>query len=108
MSQTIPSNNAAVALRLDRSPPLSSMCREIGMAAVAAELCLRASELELDAAVAVERGAAALFLAGFGPKAKLASRRPRAAKTAGRKNGRSATKPSRGRSARAGGGTRVH
>jgi hypothetical protein len=68
MHKMLPVDLASVDLRTDRSPPLSSMCREIGLAAVAAELHLRASELELDAAVAVERGAAALFLAGFGPQ----------------------------------------
>jgi hypothetical protein len=42
------------------------MTHEVGMAAVAAELHLAINDLELDAADAVEKGAAALFLAGFG------------------------------------------
>ena len=65
MREALATNPAATRLMADRSPPLSSICREVGLAAFAAELHLRASELELDAAVAVERGAAALFLAGF-------------------------------------------
>lgn len=65
MREALATDPAATRLMADRSPPLSSICREVGLAAFAAELHLRASELELDAAVAVERGAAALFLAGF-------------------------------------------
>jgi hypothetical protein len=46
---------------------LSCLNREAGLAAVAAELHLEVGTLERDVAEAVERGAAALFLAGFGP-----------------------------------------
>jgi hypothetical protein len=44
--------------------PLSSLCREIGLAAVATELNLQLNTLE--PAEAVEMGAAALLLAGTG------------------------------------------
>jgi hypothetical protein len=45
--------------------PLSSLCRAVGLAAVAAELNLHPHTLEPVTAAAVERGAAALFLAGY-------------------------------------------
>ncbi len=45
--------------------PLSSLCRAVGLAAVAAELNLHLHTLEPVTAAAVERGAAALFLAGY-------------------------------------------
>jgi hypothetical protein len=48
-------------------------------------------ELELDAADSVERGAAALFLAGFGPKPAASLPRSRTAKGSGRNTGRSAS-----------------
>jgi hypothetical protein len=90
MRQNLPVNRAAVDKILGQVKPLSSMTHEIGMAAVAAELHLDVDDLELDAADAVEKGAAALFLAGFGPK-PVAIARPRAAKSSGRKAGRSAS-----------------
>ena len=68
MRQNHTINRADVDKILGDVKPLSSMTHEIGMAAVAAELHLGIDELELDAANSVERGAAALFLAGFGPK----------------------------------------
>ena len=43
------------------------LCRAFGLAAVAAELNLRTDILEPETAEAVTRGAAALFLAGYGP-----------------------------------------
>lgn len=46
---------------------LACLNREAGLAAVAAELQLEVGTLEREVAEAVERGAAALFLAGFGP-----------------------------------------
>jgi hypothetical protein len=46
---------------------LSSLCREIGLAAVAIELNLELSTLQSDAAEAIEQGTAALFDAGYGP-----------------------------------------
>src|SRR5271163_836095 len=48
--------------------PLSSVCRAFGLAAVAAELNLQLDTLEPETAKAIERGAAALFLAGYGPR----------------------------------------
>jgi hypothetical protein len=68
MNEQFSINRAAVDRMLGHVRPLSSMSREVGLAAVAAELQLSIDDLELDAADAVERGAAALFLAGFGPR----------------------------------------
>ena len=72
--------------------PLSCLNREAGLAAVAAELDLPVGTLEREVAEAVERGAAALFLAGFGPRltkagqtvggAEEAPRRPQASSPA--------------------------
>jgi hypothetical protein len=47
---------------------VSPLCRAFGLAAVAAELNLHMDTLEPDTARAIERGAAALFLAGCGPR----------------------------------------
>ena len=47
-------------------PPFG-LYREAGLAAVAVELNLQVCELAPDVAEAVERGAAALFLGGYGP-----------------------------------------
>ena len=47
--------------------PLSSLYREIDLAAVAIELNLQFNTLEPDVAEAIERGAAALFHSGYGP-----------------------------------------
>jgi hypothetical protein len=47
--------------------PLSSLYREIGLAAVASGLKLQLNTLDPDVAEAVERGTAALFLRGTGP-----------------------------------------
>jgi hypothetical protein len=53
------------------------LCRAFGLAAVAAELNLQIEMLKPEAAEAVGMGAAALFLAGYGPKgAHPRSRRP--------------------------------
>jgi hypothetical protein len=88
MRQNHTTNRADVDKILGDVKPLSNMTHEIGMAAVAAELHLGIDQLELDAADSVERGAAALFLAGFGPKP--AASLPRS-KGSGRKTGRSAS-----------------
>src|SRR5271155_1897527 len=48
--------------------PMSPLCRAVGLAAVAAELNLQLDSLEPETAKAIERGAAALFLAGYGPR----------------------------------------
>ena len=56
--------------------PPSDLCRAFGLAAVAAELDLEIDTLEPETAQAVARGAAALFLAGYGPNgSRLRSRR---------------------------------
>jgi hypothetical protein len=77
MHQELSINRASVDKILGQVRPLSTMCREIGLAAVAAELHFQIEDLELETADAVERGAAALFLAGFSPKPAT---QPRAAK----------------------------
>ena len=64
--------NLTASPRVSREPtdtgrPLSSLCREIGLAAVAIELKLELSTLEPEVAEAIEQGAAALFDAGYGP-----------------------------------------
>ena len=51
--------------------PLSSLYREAGLAAVAVELNLQVHTLAPEVAEAVERGAAALFLGGYGPSSTL-------------------------------------
>ena len=91
MQQNLPINRAELDKTLGHGKPLSSMTHEIGMASVAAELHLGIDELELDAADSVERGAAALFLAGFGPKPAASLLRSRTAKGSGRNTGRSAS-----------------
>jgi hypothetical protein len=89
MRQNLPINRAAVDKIRGHDKPVSRMTHEVGMAAVAAELHLGIDELELDAADAVEKGAAALFLAGFGSKPVASIARGRNAKGRGRKTGRS-------------------
>jgi hypothetical protein len=91
MRQNHTINRADVDKILGDVKPLSKMTHEIGMAAVAAELHLGIDELELDTADSVERGAAALFLAGFGPKPAGSLPHSRTAKVSGRKAGRSAS-----------------
>jgi hypothetical protein len=91
MHQNLPIKRATVDKILGHGKPLSSMTHEVGMAAVAAELHLGIDDLELDAADDVEKGAAALFLAGFGPKRVASIARGRAAKGSGRNKGRSAS-----------------
>ena len=64
--------NLTASPRASREPtdtgrPLSSLCREIGLAAVAIEVKLELSTLEPEVAEAIEQGAAALFDAGYGP-----------------------------------------
>jgi hypothetical protein len=64
--------NLTASPRVSREPtdsgrPLSSLCREIGLAAVAIELKLELGTLESEVAEAIEQGAAALFDAGYGP-----------------------------------------
>jgi hypothetical protein len=64
--------------------PLSSLYREIGLATVATEFNLQLNTLEPDVAEAVERGAAALLLAGFGPSLTRHRRSVRAGEESGR------------------------
>ena len=53
--------------------PLLGLQREAGLAAIAVELNLQLYELAPEVAEAVERGAAALFLGGYGPSPTLTS-----------------------------------
>jgi hypothetical protein len=68
----------------------SRVYREIGLAAVAAELNLRANTLEPEVADAVERGAAALFLAGYSPRLTHYPRRRRVSDEGSRRKVRQA------------------
>ena len=61
MPRTVPAHPRSV------ERPSLSLCHAFGLAAVAAELSLQVEALEPETAKAVERGAAALFLAGYGP-----------------------------------------
>jgi hypothetical protein len=97
MRQNRPINRGAVDTILGHAKSLSSMTHEVGMAAVAAELHVDIDGLELDAADAVEKGAAALFLAGFGPKPVASNARGRTAKGSSRKTARSASMRRSGR-----------
>jgi hypothetical protein len=68
MRHSLPARpHAAAAL-----PP--ELCRAFGLAAVAAELGLEVDTLEPEIAEFVGRGAATLFLAGYGPKGSRRSR----------------------------------
>jgi hypothetical protein len=57
---------SANAHAVELPPP--DLCRAFGLAAIAAELDLQVDTLEPEAAEIVGRGAAMLFLAGYGPK----------------------------------------
>jgi hypothetical protein len=67
MPNDLAANPRALDEPTDSRKPISSLCREIGLAAVAIELNLELSTLLPDAAEAIEQGAAALFDAGYGP-----------------------------------------
>jgi len=60
MSQDLPANSHIVEQRAGQSKLLSRLYREIGMAAVAAELKLQSSALEPEIAEAVQRGTSRL------------------------------------------------
>jgi hypothetical protein len=68
--------------------PSSSLYREIGLAAVAAELNLQLNTLEPDVAEAVQRGAAALFPAQSGRTLTRDPRIVRVGKERGRRKAR--------------------
>jgi hypothetical protein len=65
--QDPPAFPSAYKQRADFAEPLSCLYREAGLAAIAFELNLQVHELAPEVAEAVERGAAALFLGGYGP-----------------------------------------
>jgi hypothetical protein len=60
MSQHLPANSPAIEQSAGHSRLLSRLYREIGLAAVAAELKLQASALEPEIAEVIERGASML------------------------------------------------
>lgn len=62
MRHSLSANAHAVEL------PPPDLCRAFGLAAIAAELDLQVDTLDPEAAEVVGRGAATLFLAGYGPK----------------------------------------
>lgn len=68
----------------EASGGLSSLYHEIGLATVATELNLQLNTLEPDVAEAVERGAAALLLAGYGPSLTRHRRNVRVGEGGGR------------------------
>jgi hypothetical protein len=67
MSNNPAANARTLGAASDGQTPLSCLYREVGLAAVANELNLQLNTLEPDVAAAVERGAAALLLAGREP-----------------------------------------
>jgi hypothetical protein len=67
MSNNFAANARALGEASDGQTPLSGLYREVGLAAVANELNLQLNTLEPDVAAAVERGTAALLLAGREP-----------------------------------------
>ena len=67
MPSNLAANSRALGEPTDSRKPLSSLCHEIGLAAVAIELNSELSTLQPDAAKAIKQGAAALFDAGYKP-----------------------------------------
>jgi hypothetical protein len=84
MPNDLTANAEALGQAGGGSKPSSSLYREMGLAAVATELNLQLNTLEPDVAEAVQRGAAALFLASSG---RSLTRDPRIVR-AGEKGGR--------------------
>ena len=74
MRQDPPAFPRAYEQRAGFAEPLSCLYREAGLAAIAVELNLQVHELEPEVAEAVKRGAAALFLGGYGPYRTLTRR----------------------------------
>jgi hypothetical protein len=77
MSNNPAANAGTPSEASDGQTPFSGLYREVGLAAVANELNLRLNTLEPDVAAAVERGAAALLLAGREPGPTRHRRRAR-------------------------------
>ena len=88
MPNDLTANAEALGQAGGGSKPLSSLYREIGLAAVATELNLQLNTLEPDVAEAVQRGTAALFLAGSGRSLTRDPRIVRAAEEGGRRKAR--------------------
>jgi hypothetical protein len=88
MPNDLTANAQALGQASCGSKPLSSLYREIGLAAVATELNLQLNTLDLDAAEAVQRGAAALLVAGSGRGLTRYPRIVRAGEEGGRRKAR--------------------
>jgi len=88
MPNNLTANAQALGQAGGGSKPLSSLYRELGLAAVATELNLQLNTLEPDVAEAVQRGAAALFLAGSGRSLIRDPRIVRAGEEGGRRKAR--------------------
>ncbi len=97
MSDNLTASPRTLAEPTDSRRPLSSLCREIGLAAVAIELNLDLSTLQPDVAEAIERGAAALFDAGYGPSPVRRRRSVAPREKGSRQKARRATKAKRSR-----------
>ncbi len=85
MSNDLTADSRALGEASSGRRPLSSLYRDIGLATVATELNLQPDTLEPDVAEAVERGAAALLPAGFGPSLTRHRRSVRAGEQRGRR-----------------------
>jgi hypothetical protein len=97
MPNNLAANPRALGEPTDSRKLLSSLCHEIGLAAVAIELNLELSTLQPDAAEAIERGAAALFDAGNGPSPVRRRRSVAPREKGSRQKVRRATKAKRSR-----------
>ncbi len=95
MRSDLTANAQALGQASSGGKPLSSLYREIGLAAVATGLNLQLNTLEPDVAEAVQRGTAAIFLAGSGHSLTRHSRIVRAGEEGGRRKARPV--PSKGR-----------
>ena len=84
MSNDFTGNARAPGEVSSRRRPLSSLCRDIGLASVATELNVQLDTLEPDIADAIERGAAALLLARFSTSLTWRRRSVRAGEQGGR------------------------
>jgi len=90
MRQDPPANPQAIEQKAGHRKPLSRLYREVGLAAVAVELNLKVNTLEPEVTEAVEKGAAALFLAGYGPRTTHSLQNGRAGEKENRRKARRA------------------
>ncbi len=88
MPNDLTANAQALGEASSGGKPLSSLYREIGLAAVATGLNLQLNTLEPDLAEAVRRGAAVIFLARSGRSLTRDPRIVRAGEEGGRRKSR--------------------